>query len=248
MAINAFNEISRATSWRVRTGNGLLDGQSGETVDRLLTISTIVTFSNNTYIYVTVSETAYVYFPISGIYSLGVSGTNGQMIESLTVGREGMLGLPGFLGAEFAILPIITRIGGQSLRISKEKLLRLQSSDKQFSNLLQRYIAYALCHASQNSLCYALHSVEERACRLLLSLHDRAEDAAFCLTHETLAEMLGVQRPSISTVAKDLQRRGLIDYRRGKLRVVDPATLETLSCECYETLDSLYSRIVGTTV
>jgi CRP-like cAMP-binding protein len=110
--------------------------------------------------------------------------------------------------------------------------------------LLRRYAAYLLRLAYQSIACNALHSAEERMCRWLLMTQDRAGGAELPLTHEFLAEMLGVRRPTVTLIAGTLQRAGLIDARRGMIRVADRQELESASCECYRLVRNLYGRVM----
>src|SRR5581483_414111 len=98
--------------------------------------------------------------------------------------------------------------------------------------------------ANQTGACNSLHAIEERMCRWLLMVRDRAGKDEFSLTHDFMAELLGVRRQTVSIIAGTLQRSGLITYRRGLLRVLDREGLEAASCECYETLKRLYERII----
>ena len=116
-------------------------------------------------------------------------------------------------------------------------------SGESLARLLRRYAAYRLSQAGQTIACNAVHSVEERICRWLLMAHDRAGCDDFLLTHEFLAEMLGIRRQSV-TVGAGSSSAGLITYRRGIIHVDDRPGLESASCECYAVLRSLYERLV----
>jgi CRP-like cAMP-binding protein len=109
---------------------------------------------------------------------------------------------------------------------------------------MRRYAAYKLRRAQQIIACNAAHSVEERACRWLLLTYDQAHQSHIQLTHEALAQMLGVQRQTVSVVAGTLQRAGLISYRRGQIEVRDAAGLRNAACECYRETQRLYERIM----
>ena len=117
-------------------------------------------------------------------------------------------------------------------------------TDPEFNRLMQRYTAYSLRYTSQTVACNALHSLEQRTCRWLLMTHDGIGRDDFTLTHEFLAEMLGVRRQSVSLAAGALQRSGLVTYRRGRIRIINRRGLEATACECYEVLRSLYEHIV----
>src|SRR4029077_1948673 len=110
--------------------------------------------------------------------------------------------------------------------------------------VVRRYTAYSLRYANQTVACNLLHSVKQRMCRWLLMCRDRVEKEEFVLTHEFLAEMLGVRRQTVTVIAGTLQKAGLISYRRGVIRILDPKRLEAASCECYGVIKAYYNRIM----
>ena len=109
---------------------------------------------------------------------------------------------------------------------------------------MRRYTAYSLRYANQTIACNLLHSVEQRVCRWLLMCHDRVGKDEFTLTHEFLAEMLGVRRQTVTTIAGMLQTASTITYRRGVVRILNRKKLEAASCECYEVTRAFYDRIM----
>ena len=110
--------------------------------------------------------------------------------------------------------------------------------------LVRRYSAFSLRYASQTVACNLLHSVEQRMCRWLLMCRDRVETEEFTLTHEFLAEMLGVRRQTVTVIAGKLQAAGLITYHRGVVRILHPKRMEEASCECYGVTKAFYDRIM----
>lgn len=228
-----------------RVGNRLLDGQSKATIARFLERAHRVDLIHGDVIISDSHPLRSVYFPASGVYSYFAVNGDGARVDLFTVGREGLLGLPGVLGIRSAVFPIVARMDGVAYRVSIDDVCRLQDGDAAFSQCLRNYVAYALHVIGQNSLCHSSHHLGGRACRLLLSLHDLKGEQPLELTQEMLAEMLGVQRPSISVVAKDLQRRRIIDYRRGKLTVLDPEAMAREACECYETTRRRFQEIAA---
>ncbi len=187
----------------------------------------------------------YVYFPITAMYSAVIDAADGQRAEAATVGNEGMVGLPLFLGIEFSTATIVLQVPGEALRVRAALFRQAVESSGRLHRLLQRYTVYCLRYANQTVMCNALHAVRERAARWLLMAHDRAGKDEFLLTHEFLAQMLGVRRQSVSLVAGQLQRAGVIEYRRGVVRVLDRKGLEAASCECHEVTRQFYARLIG---
>lgn len=170
---------------------------------------------------------------------------NGEAVEVATVGNEGMVGLPVFLEAATIPGKAFAQIPGEAWRMSADTFKEQVSPGTPLHELLQRYTQALFNLISQSTACNRLHTVEERACRWLLMTHDRVGSDSFPLTQEFLAQMLGVRRPTVSTVASILQRAGFISYSRGKITILDREGLESASCECYEIIRAEFERLVG---
>jgi CRP-like cAMP-binding protein len=187
----------------------------------------------------------YVYFLKSGVVSLLTIMQNGDAVEVGTVGNEGMVGLPVFLEADSVPGKAFAQIPGDAWRMRADKFKEYISPGTPLHELLQRYTQALFNQISQSAACNRLHSIEERACRWLLMTHDRVGEDLFPLTQEFLAHMLGVRRPTVSTVAAILQKAGFIRYSRGKVMILDRKGLESASCECYEIIKAEFERLVG---
>jgi len=176
-----------------------------------------------------------VYFPLSGMVSLLAVTPSGESIETGIVGREGIVGglavgdLPSFAQA-------IVQIEGRALRIGAPQFRTLCHEHLELRDRVDRYQAFILTQAQQNAACHALHSLEGRLCRWLLQSEDLIESNRIALTQEFLSYMLGVRRPTVSVAASDLQKDGLIQYRRGTITIVDRLGLLKRSCQCYKVL------------
>jgi CRP-like cAMP-binding protein len=186
----------------------------------------------------------YVFFPTSGMISLTVLMEDGKEVEAATIGNEGMIGLPVALGLDFSPIRAISQISGEGLCLPVPAFLKAMKPGGTLDRLVRRYTAFSLRYASQTVACNLLHSVEQRMCRWLLMSHDRVEKDEFVLTHEFLAEMLGVRRQTVTVIAGTLQTAGILTYRRGVLRVLNREKLEAASCECYEVTATFYDRIM----
>lgn len=175
----------------------------------------------------------HVYFPHRGVISLLSVMDDGSAIETSTVGRESAVGLL----AGMAPLQSFSRVVGQSSgtlsRLPAARLRALAASRPKLRDVILRHCDAMLAHAQQSVACNALHDVEERFCRWLLTCHDRMEGDELAATQEMLAAMLGVQRTTVTQVAGMLQDAGLIRYQRGKVLVLDRGGLEARACECY---------------
>lgn len=187
----------------------------------------------------------YVYFPNNGIISLVTITEDGGTVEAATVGNEGMVGISILLGADKIPVQAISQMAGDALRMRTEVFKREITPTSPLYGLLLRYTQVLISQLSQTVACNRLHSVEERCCRWLLLCQDRVRSNQFALTQETLAQMLGVRRASVSVVAAILQKAGLIRYSRGKITILDRAGLETASCECYRVVKAEFDRLLN---
>ncbi|HTU19777.1 MAG TPA: Crp/Fnr family transcriptional regulator [Gemmataceae bacterium] len=188
----------------------------------------------------------HLYFPLSGMLSLlSVRDGQGGCIEVGVVGREGMVGLPFFLGTRMAITQSLVQLAGEALRIRANKFRRLIGSQSKLHKVLLRYTHVRLMQATQWVACNSLHPVEKRLCRWLLTVHDRASGDCLPLTHKLLAAMLGVRRASVTEAARRLRRAGLIDYGGGQLTILDRNGLEGAVCGCYHAVRAEQLRLLG---
>jgi CRP-like cAMP-binding protein len=185
--------------------------------------------------YKTGEPLGHVYFPNGGVVSITTALSDGTIIETATVGNEGMIGLEAMFGAD-AIAPgtVMMQVpDSDAERLSVAAFRRELALGGTLSTLIGRYAQIAMKQMMQSAACNARHQVTERCPRWLLMTHDRVEGDTFHLSQEFLAMMLGVRRQTVSVVANTLQKAGLITYRRGLVTVLDRAGLEAASCECY---------------
>jgi CRP-like cAMP-binding protein len=179
-----------------------------------------------------------VYFPVSGIVSV-VALMDNSMVEMATIGREGMLEPAAVLGSKTSLWHSYVQVPGSALVLSTEDLDRLREQFPAVQMVLRNYLEAFLLHVSQLVACNAVHSAHQRAARWLLTCDDR-HDGPFTITQELLAEMLGVSRPVVTTIAREFQRKGLIDYYRARITVSNRDGLRDESCHCYEVLRTAY--------
>lgn len=187
----------------------------------------------------------FVYFPLAGVCSLLSLTSKGDLLEVATVGNEGIVGLPVFLGASQIPGLSIVQVPGEALRMRAEDLQTQVVPGTVLYDLLHRYTQALFNLIAQSALCNRVHSIEQRCCRWLLLTRDRVGGDEFPLTHEFLSQMLGVRRAGVSEVASRLQNAGLISYRYGKIFVLDRNGLEATSCECYEVIKAEFERLIG---
>jgi CRP-like cAMP-binding protein len=186
-----------------------------------------------------------VYFLNGGVASITTTLSDGTTMEAATVGDEGVVGIEAFLGADavaagdaFIQVPDTSaeRLGVAQFRreLAKRGALR---------QLIGRYAQVLIAQMMQTSACNARHAVLQRCAKWLLMTHDRMHERDFTLSHEFLAIMLGVQRPTVSAVAAALQEAGLIRYTHGRITILDRKGLEGASCECYAIIRTHFSRL-----
>ena len=185
----------------------------------------------------------FVYFPETAVVSLVNVLRDGGTVEIGTSGREGMAGLPVFLGEDAGTMRAFAQIPGTAIRIEAAAFARLASRSGAFHALLLRYTQAFLTQVAQTAACNGAHLVEQRCARWLLMTHDRVDGDEFPLTHEFLAFMLGVRRAGVTLAMGGLQDAQLVRYVRGRVTVADRAGLERASCECYAVVRAQYERV-----
>jgi CRP-like cAMP-binding protein len=186
---------------------------------------------------------AHVYFPIMGFISRTSILDGRQPLEIGLIGNEGMLGATLALGVDKAPMRAVVQGAGSALRMTAADLRR-ELQRTAMSPILGRYLYILIAQLARSSACTQFHEIEPRLARWLLMTHDRAHADHFHLTHELLAGMLGVRRSGVSIAAARLQRKKLIRYSRGEIRVLDRGGLEAASCTCYLALEA-HARAFG---
>lgn len=184
-----------------------------------------------------------VYFVRSGVVSMVTLLEDGTIVEVATIGNEGMVGLPAYLGADSIALETFVQVPGDGLRMATGALREEVANGGALGRLLQRYTQAIFVQIAQGVACNRIHTIEERLARWLLQTQDRVGAPEFPLTQEFIAQMLGVRRPSVNLAARTLQQAGLIRYTRGKITILDRAALESAACECYALIQQEYNRL-----
>lgn len=176
----------------------------------------------------------YVYFPGEGVVSLITHMKSGAAIEVGLIGMEGMVGIPVLLGDKIAFEEAVVQIDGHALRMKSEKLKDgLKKAHNPLLTQLLLYTRTLMKQVTQTAACNRLHTVEERLARWLLMCHDRVESDDMPLTQEFISHMLGTRRASVGTAASGLQAKGVIQYSRGRISILNRKNLEQSACECY---------------
>ena len=204
----------------------------------------IVALSRGEVVYDTGQVVRYAYFPHDAMVSLVNVMEDGGSVEVGVFGCEGVLGLLGALVTREAFGRYIAQMSGTASRISFDRLNEVRNARPKLRQLIMRYGEALLAQTFQTVACNAVHVVEARCCRWILSMHDRADQDTLPLAHEFLSEMLGVQRSTVSVVTRTLQTAGLIRQSRGGITVIDRAGLEETACECYARIRRIYQRLL----
>jgi CRP-like cAMP-binding protein len=175
----------------------------------------------------------HAYFPDSAVLSLLTVLESGVAIETANIGREGAFGLFAAMYSRASFNRCLVQLRGGLLRVPIGVLKSEFERSAHIRNLFVSYSETLLAQIQQTVACNAMHTTKQRVCRWLLMMHDRADSADLAYTHEFLAEVLGVNRKSVTLAALELLKAGFIDYHRGKMQVLDRPGLEKASCECY---------------
>jgi CRP-like cAMP-binding protein len=226
-------------------GNGLLARLPKKEFQRLLPRLQAVSLHLKHVLYQPRSAIDYAYFPIGGIVCQVAVMENGRSIELATIGNEGMVGLPVCFGVGESTARVVVQVGGLALRIQAGALREETRRDSLLRRLLLLYNVAFFKQVSQSVACNGLHTVRQRCCRWLLKSHDRTQSDELPLTHEFLAQMLGVQRSSLSEVLRPLQEEGLLRYGRGRMVILDRGGLEAAACECYRAVKEEFDRLLA---
>jgi len=185
----------------------------------------------------------YVYFPDRAIVSSLSTMQDGSMLEVGLVGNDGVIGIPAALGDNIATTTAMVQVPDSAMRMKASLLKSEFQRGGSLQSLLLRYMQAQHAFVSQNAACNRLHYLEGRLARWLLLVCDRVESNELPLTHEFMAQMLGVRRSGVTEAANMLQQAGLIRYTRGKVTILNREELEAASCECYEIIKDEYVRL-----
>jgi CRP-like cAMP-binding protein len=175
----------------------------------------------------------FAYFPNRGLISLVVVMKDGKTAEAGIVGNEGFTGTSAAVGLRRSPLRAVVQITGDGFRVEVGALQNTLESAPHLQLMLSRYAVVQGMQVAQTAACNRLHDIEQRLARWLLMTQDRVDSGSLPITHDFLATMLGTDRPSVSLAAGVLQRKDLIEYTRGAVKIVNRKKLEDSACECY---------------
>ena len=179
-----------------------------------------------------------IFFPNSGVVSAAALYSDGSITEMATIGREGCTGVQAVFGAKASSCRFFVQVSGSAMKMSRATFMRSIRTMPAFGRHASAYVQAFIEQLMVSVACNGAHSLKQRLARWLLMMRDRSDDDTLYISQRLLAEMLGVERPSITNVARDLQRAGLIDRRREQITILDRKGLMAASCECYQLVRS----------
>jgi CRP-like cAMP-binding protein len=185
-----------------------------------------------------------VYFPHAGILSSVVELKTGWGIESGMIGNDGVFGAAQAVDHKMSLNKVVVQVPGWATVIDGEVIKNFADSSPGFRGLLVKYEQFFLAQVQQTTACNALHSVEERMCKWLVRMYDLV-GTDLPLTHEFLAQMMGVRRTSVTGVAVQMQSEGMISYHRGKVHILNIELIQRRGCECPQTVREHYMKMFG---
>ena len=225
--------------------NHLLAALPTDSFERLKPYLESVSLVLGEVVYESGEQMDYIYFPTTAIVSLLYIMENGSTAEIGVVGNEGLVGIALFMGGGTMPNRAIIQSAGNAVKMKAKHLLEEFARGGTFQLLLLRYTQALLTQISQTAVCNRLHSIEQQLCRWLLLSHDRLQSDKLIMTHDLIANMLGVRREGVTIAAKHLQSKKLISYVRGTIIILDRQGLENNVCECYQVVKTEYDRLLG---
>jgi CRP-like cAMP-binding protein len=224
--------------------NHLLDALPANDFERIEPHLELIPMKLGDVLYEPGAKMKYVYFPTTSIVSLLYVMKDGASAEIAIVGNEGILGISLFMGGETTPSRAVVQSAGQGFRLKSQLLKNEFGRFGPTLHLLLRYTQALITQMSQTAVCNRHHSVDQQLCRWLLLSLDRLASNELTMTQELIANMLGVRREGVTEAAGKLQDAGLIQYRRGKITVIDRPGLEARSCECYQVVKTEFDRLL----
>ena len=224
--------------------NQILEALSPAARERLLPHLQVVELPLGMILYESGDTLCHIYFPTDSIVSLLYVMEDGASAEIAVVGNDGAIGVALFMGGETTTNRAIVQSAGSAYRLTGSRLKQEFERHGEMLHILLRYTQALITQMAQTAVCNRHHSVDQQLCRWLLLSLDRLSSNQLVMTQELIANMLGVRREGVTEAAGKLQKLGVIDYRRGRITVLDRPKLEQLSCECYAVVKKETDRLV----
>lgn len=226
--------------------NHLIAALPVDEFERLKTNLTPVSLKLGEVIYESGEKLEYILFPTTAIISLLYIMENGSTAEIGMAGSDGLVGIALYMGGITTPSRAVVQSAGNAFKLNSAALNDEFSLGGVFQKILLRYTQAMMTQISQTAVCNRLHTVEQQLCRWLLINHDLLQSNKLIMTHDLIANMLGVRREGVSIAAGRLQEKKLIRYVRGTITMLDREALEVAACECYRVVKDEYDRLLGT--
>lgn len=224
--------------------NNLLSALSVDVRERLFPYLEEAPMPLGKVLYESGDKMRHVYFPTDSIVSLLYVMENGASAEISVVGNEGLVGISLFMGGESTSSRAVVQSGGSAYRLRGQRLVDEFHRHGELMTLVLRYTQALITQMAQTAVCNRHHSIDQQLCRWLLLSLDRLASDELTMTQELIANMLGVRREGVTEAAGKLQKLGIIEYRRGHIKVIDRPALEQRSCECYAVVKRESDRLL----
>ena len=226
------------------TQNHLLAALSIDARIRLLPHLELILLSQGKIIHEIGESLQYVYFPTNSIIAHLTLLESGDSTEVYMVGNEGVVGIAAFMGGKAIPMQAVVRSSGFAYRLPIRQFNDECNHHGEMLTLLLRYTQALITQTAQTVMCNRYHSIEQQLSRMLLQTQDRLSGNELTVTQETIAHLLGVRRESITDAAGKMKQSGLIEYRRGRIRILDRSGLEKQCCECYTVVRKETDRLL----
>jgi CRP-like cAMP-binding protein len=224
-------------------GNHLLAALSNGEFDRLAPALEPVRLPRPTELEAANEAIEFVYFPTNGVASIVSIDEGGETVDTAMIGREGMTGLPVYLGTDQMPMRTIVQVPLTGMRLRSQVLRQELERGGRLGALLQRHTQVVMVTMAQLILCNRVHRLDQRAARWLLQVDERVEERPFRVTQDFLAQMIGVQRPALSLAMRQFKDANLVAYSRGQISIADREGLLTRSCGCIKVIATEAQRL-----
>lgn len=225
--------------------NSLIHRLPKDNQERIFSKATLTEFKLSEIICIADKPTDYIYFPVDGFISITQSIDEHPPLEVGMIGREGMLGAEHILGINTNPFGALVQGVGSAWKIAASDFLSEVVDSVELQDIVGSYLAVRNKQLGLSVACEHFHEIGPRFAKWLLMSQDRAQSPAFLMTHEFIALMLGVRRVGITTIAADFRRRGLIEYHRGEMKVLNRVALKAEACSCYQKNRKIYTSIIS---
>lgn len=225
--------------------NRLMRLLNAETLSKLEKNLSICRLARDDDMFQHVIQIDYIYFPITSIIAVINHLDDGPAPEVATIGNDGIVGIDALIGAKSQTRKYIVQSAGTAYRIQADLIRKIFDEDADFRDKLLKYINTLFAQAAQIAVCNRFHTIDQQLCRFLLSSIDRWDSHRISLTHQRVANLLGVRRPSVSEASAKLAHAGYIHYQRGCVTILNKTGLEQQACECYKVMKKEINHLLN---